>query len=425
MSILSATLACSLAAFAGDPAKAGIEEGGSAPTGGLVLDEPLKQEVYDDLREAVRNGRTWLSFRYRFEYVDQEGFDENAYASTLRTVLGYETGVWRKLSGLIEFEDVHAIGPDDTYNSTTNGATDRPTVVDPEGGELNQALVRYAWTEDVAVQGGRQRLLLSNQRFVGNAGWRQNEQTFDGLTVRAKELGPVELLYGWVTNVNRVSGEDSAVSDLHGNVQLLHATAPVSDLGKLNAYAYLLDLENAATVSTRTFGASFDGKKAIGESIDLLWWFEAADQHDYADNPVAVDASYFHGELGAAYSAVTLKVGNELLEGSGDPGDKFTTPLATLHPFNGWADIFLNTPDTGLNDLYASLGSLVAKTSLELVWHRFTSDMDSLDYGTELDFLATRPIATDGTLGFEYAAYSADELGPDTTKAWVWVGWSF
>jgi hypothetical protein len=99
-----------------------------------VLDEPLKQEVYDDLREAVRNGRTWLSFRYRFEYVDQEDFDENAYASTLRTVLGYETGVWRKLSGLIEFEDVHAIGPDDTYNSTTNGVTDRPTVVDPRVG---------------------------------------------------------------------------------------------------------------------------------------------------------------------------------------------------------------------------------------------------------------------------------------------------
>jgi hypothetical protein len=183
----------------------------------------------------------------------------------------------------------------------------------------------------------------------------------------------------------------------------LHATAPVSDLGKLNAYAYLLDLENAATVSTQTFGASFDGRKALGEGFDLLWWFEAATQQDYADNPVAVDAELLRGELGATYSDVTLKVGDELLEGSGDPGDKFTTPLATLHPLNGWADIFLNTPDTGLNDFYASLGSLVAKTSLELVWHQFTSDVDSLDYGTELDFLATRQIAKDGTLGFEYA----------------------
>jgi hypothetical protein len=412
-------------ARAGDPAGGAIEARAEELAADLQAGDTVKPDEFEDLREAIQNGKTWLSLRYRFESVEQEGFDKDAYASTLRTVLGYETGVWRKLSGLVEFEDVHAIGFDDSYNSTTNGVTDRPVVLDPEGGELNQALVRYACTEDVTVQGGRQRLTLSNHRFVGNVGWRQNEQTFDGVTVRAKNLGSTELLYGWVTNVNRVTGEDSPVSDLHGNVNLLHAVTPVSDLGMVNAYAYLLDLENAPAVSTQTFGASFDGSRALGENVDLLWWLEAANQTDYADNPVEENANYFRAELGAGYSGVTLKVGNELLGGSGDPGDKFSTPLATLHAFNGWADVFLNTPDAGLNDLYASLGGTVADTNLELVWHEFTSDKGSLDYGAELDFLATRKIAADAMVGFKYADYSADEFGPDTTKAWVWLGWSF
>ena len=32
----------------------------------------------------------------------------------------------------------------------------------------------------------------------------------------------------------------------------------------------------------------------------------------------------------------------------------FTTPLATLHKFQGWADKFLTTPANGLEDLYAT-----------------------------------------------------------------------
>ena len=49
---------------------------------------------------------------HRFEEVDQDSFDDKAHASTLRTLLGYETGVWRGFSALVEAEDVSEIGPD-------------------------------------------------------------------------------------------------------------------------------------------------------------------------------------------------------------------------------------------------------------------------------------------------------------------------
>jgi len=53
---------------------------------------------------------------------------------------------------------------------------------------------------------------------------------------------------------------------------------------------------------------------------------------------------------GALLAGLTGLVGYEVLEGNGAIG--FATPLATLHAFNGWADMFLTTPANGLKDLY-------------------------------------------------------------------------
>ncbi|MGL1204265.1 alginate export family protein, partial [Vibrio parahaemolyticus] len=37
---------------------------------------------------------------------------------------------------------------------------------------------------------GRQRITLDDQRWVGNAGWRQNEQRFDAARIETR-LGPI------------------------------------------------------------------------------------------------------------------------------------------------------------------------------------------------------------------------------------------
>ena len=43
------------------------------------------------------------------------------------------------------------------------------------------------------------------------------------------------------------------------------------------------------------------------------------------------------------------------MEGNGVKG--FTTPLATLHKFQGWADKFLATPVNGIEDEYVNLSA--------------------------------------------------------------------
>ena len=51
-------------------------------------------------------------------------------------------------------------------------------VADPMTIGLNRLQVQYK-SKPLTVTLGRQRINLDDQRFVGNAGWRQNEQTFD------------------------------------------------------------------------------------------------------------------------------------------------------------------------------------------------------------------------------------------------------
>jgi Alginate export len=132
----------------------------------------------DSIARLIEGGKVRAEFRYRMEHVDQDPFADEAYASTLRTRLGLDSGIWHGLSASLEFDNVTVLGDDDAYNSTTNGVTDRPVVADPEYTEVNQAYLQYKRDGFTGVI-GRQRIALDNQRFVGSAAWRQNEQTFD------------------------------------------------------------------------------------------------------------------------------------------------------------------------------------------------------------------------------------------------------
>ena len=103
-----------------------------------------------------------------------------------------------------------------------------------------------------------------------------------------------------------------------------------------------------------------------------------ANQSDYGANPVSYSADYFNLELGAAVAGFSLSAGYEEL-GSDGGAAAFQTPLATLHAFNGWADMFLTTPATGLRDYYVKLGKSLKVPALPglnaaVVYHEFDSD---------------------------------------------------
>ncbi len=145
------------------------------------------QSVSEDLTKAVSEGSIKLDLRYRFEKVDDDAFNKDANASTLRSRVTFQTANVKGISVLAEFDNVSYVG-NDNFNSTSNGVLDRPVVADPKGTEVNQAWLKYAWN-DLSGAYGRQRILHGNQRFVGGVAWRQNEQTYDGFRVQMGSPG--------------------------------------------------------------------------------------------------------------------------------------------------------------------------------------------------------------------------------------------
>ena len=141
-------------------------------------------DTHGDIASAITSGDASIDLRYRYEFVDQDSFTEDANASTLRLRLNYKTGMWRGWSGFVEFDQVMEVLVDDFNSGAGTSGPNRsqyPVVADPNGSDLNQLYLQYAPNEDWQTRVGRQRILLDDQRFVGGVGWRQNEQTYDGL----------------------------------------------------------------------------------------------------------------------------------------------------------------------------------------------------------------------------------------------------
>ena len=374
--------------------------------------------------DSVMGGKWWLQLRYRYENVDEDGFSKQARASTLRTVLGYETAPLSGFSALIEFEDVSVIG-NDLYNDTLNGVTDRPVVADPDGTEINQSYLKFE-NDDWLAKLGRQRIVLGNHRFVGDVGWRQNEQTFDAFSVAVDAPGEIEGFYAYVHNVNRVFGDNSPMGDHSMDSHLLNVSREFAPVGKVTGYVYYLDYDTVTTLSSTSVGARLQGSAEVSADSSVTWTAEYAHQVDAADNPDDVSADYIHAVVGGQMDWFSARVGLEILEGAGsaDPANNFKTPLATGHRFNGWADKFLTTPASGLQDLYVAVTAEHGKAGLTVVYHDFQAEQGSSDYGSEFDIVATYSIEH-GMLGVKYANYMSDTFATDTQKLWLWVSFDF
>jgi hypothetical protein len=353
---------------------------------------------------------------------EDDRFDKPAHASTLRTALGYKSLDWKGLSFLVEAENITVIGNDlyrnAGYGSLSNGVTDRPTVADPALTEINQAYLQWQ-NADNKLQLGREEIVLDDARFVGNVAWRQNHQSFDAFTFNNNSLERVDVFYGYVSKVNRITG---AVADMSSH--LLNVGFKLGDVGTLTPYAYLLDYTQVDSYgsSTSTWGAEFAGKYAVSDNTSVLYELEYAQQGDYADNPNSIDASYYFLMAGGAFKPLTVKLGYEVLGGSEADG-QFRTPLATLHKFNGWADRFLNTPTNGLQDLFVQLNGKVGPVAWTVVYHSFSADTGGDKYGDEFDFNLGYTAPWKQSFGFKGAFYNADEFSVDVTKLWLFTGY--
>lgn len=380
----------------------------------------------DDIGDALTKGKTSLDLRYRFESVSQNGKEKNAAASTFRLRLGYTTGNFYGFNLHVDMETIQAIGGEN-YDSTDNSKVEYPIVADAADTELNQLFLAYTGVPNTVFKLGRQRIKIDNDRFIGNVGWRQNEQTYDAFQIINTSVSNLTVTLAYITNVNRVFGEHhSTLSDINMNTGILNFRYEFL-LGGLSAYGYFLDNKDNPASSHRTLGLRFAGSHGFSGSTKAVYTLEHAVQDEYKDGVDLIGASYYLVELGLVWNSLTVKGGYEVLGSDGIIG--FATPLATLHAFNGWADKFLSTPSEGLIDLYFQLDYKLKVRGkpivVRVVYHDFDSDNASISYGNEIDFQLLSTLSKNCSLILKYAGYSADEFASDTTKFWAGFQYRF
>jgi hypothetical protein len=382
----------------------------------------------EDWQNLYLDAKPIFDVRYRFEYVDQDATPKNAKANTIRTRAGIETGRFFGFGVGFDFEWIEAIG-NTKFNNTINGKTQYPVVADPDDEQVNQLFIVSENTiPNTAFKLGRQRIIWDDARFIGNVGFRQNEQTFDAFRGTISAIPDTTLEYLYLDEVHRINGTDSPAGDFGLESHGFRGQYTGFDALTITPFALLLDYDSAsqAGLDSQSFGVLLNGSHALSEDWTLLYSGSVAYQDDYADNPDNFGLWHYRIEPGIAYSGMKLKVGYEVLEGDGT--NAFQTPLATLHKFNGFTDQFLTTPVDGLEDLYLSVNVPVpaegwlSNLTFKAGYHEFWAENGGTHYGSEWDLGVFKKIATDfGTfsLGLQYASYSADNFSTDTDRLWL------
>ncbi|MBX3560921.1 MAG: alginate export family protein [Sphingomonas sp.] len=397
----------------------------------FVLAMPAAAQTGGDDEGADRvRMRPLVEARARYEHVDQGGLDAGALTIRLRAGIEARYGPFSLLA-----EAEGTLAPADDYNAfpfpIANASQRRPqfaTVADPENAELNRLQLQYRFAGG-AVTLGRQRINLDDQRWVGSVGWRQNEQTFDAVRTEAR-LGPVGVDLTYAVNQRTIFGEDAGPQTAFGGdfifAGLSSRVGPIE--GRL--FAYLLDYDEAFNLpnSSQTYGGTLSGAVPLHGDARLSLRASYARQADHGRNPFDYAADYWAFEGGTTLAGFTIAVGWERL--GSDHGRALQTPMATLHRYNGWADLFLTTPAAGLEDAYVSIGRrfdgvrALPGLNFSLAFHQFDSAAGNVEYGTEWDASVGFRLGRVALLA-KYADYDARGLGADTRKLWLQAEWAF
>ncbi len=406
----------------------------------------VTQSVEDALNfyHYGKNGAVKLDLNYRWENVNEDNKldavtglptanqPQTANGNTLRLRAGLLSPVFYGLQGYAEFEGNLAMQED--FFSTRNNNKGYSTIADPEKAELNQLWISYSGIPDTVIKGGRQRIKLDDDRYIGNVGWRQMETTYDSvlLTHTNQQLFGLVINAGYIGNVQTFTATTENI-----NAPFVNVNYKIGDYGNIIGYGYWLDYTeiNEPTTtekSNATYGVRFTNFQKPGDTLPItddfgvVYTAEYAHQQDYGHGKTSYEADRFNLMGGLTAFNVTLQGAMEQLDGNGK-NKTFDTPLGTNHAFQGWADLFLVTPANGIRDVFGTAHVLLNRGNVVLtgVYHDFSDDTGQIHYGDEWDFQALWKLGKHYSVLAKYANYSADKFGTDTQKIWLQGNISF
>jgi hypothetical protein len=391
------------------------------------------------LSEAITDGKLTANFRLRYENVDQDGKPDTANAFTLRSVLGWTTKPYYNFGVTAEAYGVSPLS--DNYNDLDKGVSDPsksnyPVVADPEEYGIYQLFVSYTGIPDSTVKLGRQSAILDNWRFIGDVRFRQNWQVMDGISFNNKSLPNTNI---YLAHYDRVSQITTKLQE--GNIEIGNIKYNITPTTSVSGYGYLIDWDSSALKanSNKTFGVRLDGSEKLNDAWKALYTAEYAKQSDYKDGSSAIDNDYYRIGAGAGYEDWFIRVDQEKLSGN-DKGKAFQTPLGTNHLFQGWADVFLVTPNEGIKDTMLIAGGKFMGATIKSEYHWIDSDRNFAKvgggtgdkYGTEFDLGVYYKYTKQISGSVEYANFKEDDEYKNATarkhdiqKIWLTAIYNF
>ncbi|WP_235276203.1 hypothetical protein [Methylotenera sp. G11] len=424
---------------------------GACPVSFAAEPEPVTPP--SSISEAVISGKAMTSFRLRYEHVDQDGLTE-ASGLTLRSLIGWQTAPFHDVSLAAQLINVTQLqdnfndgvpysGPIYAYSSHPGKAT-YAKIVDPDYTGVNQLYLESSAFSDTRIRLGRQQVNLDNVRFIGDIGFRQVMQVYDGVSVLNKSIANTEIYLAHFESVRQINTKLRTDGAL-GIANFKYRFTPTESI---SAYGYFSSFDNLgfgkswlgndhADQSNRILGLRLDGAHKLSDDWKLLYTAEYARQQDYSGGDSRIDAHYYKLGGGAAFGNFSLRADQELL--SSNHGQyAFQTPFGTNHLFQGWVDRFLVTPKEGIRDTFISAAYKIGDFALLADYHWLDSDRNfntggggsGDQYGKEWNLAASYSYNKNLLTKVEYGKYSEhDQYAAgrikDTDKLWLTLLYTF
>jgi len=266
-------------------------------------------------------------------------------------------------------------------------------------------------------------------------------QTYDA-TLLSVTMGKVNLSTVYATQVNTIFADSATKNNSFDTKTSLTNLSYRTKGLDITGYAYLIGSHSD------TYGAYVKGTVPVSDGIKVNYRAEYAIQTDASletnnDTKPDSDSDYMHLNLGVNMSGILIGA-SYMMQSADDDNDgtqgtagnkAFTTPLGTNHKYGGWADQFLGTPADGLEDISIMAGyKAKGFGTFKVIGHQFTSDENSIAYGTEIDAVYVNKIpGVKGLKGLlKFAQFDADDKingapgkGTDVTKFWVILDYKF
>jgi len=411
--------------------------GGTLLLTGVSSDVKAGDKVFDT---SIGKIKPYLQIRPRYEHVNiDNSTNKDANALTTRIKIGTKLEDIMQIKGLnaqLEAIDVSAL-VDDYSPQKPN----YELVADPDNTRLTQAYISYKINKTTLFF-GRKYVAIDDHRFIGTVDWRQMPQSFGVVGIQDNTIDGLNILLAGIYERKGIIDDlnmDWKADKMPIVIDISYKPIPTL---RMKGFAYLLtDIHN-------TYGVRADGKAEIMPGVSVKYLGEYAVQRDpYEKDNLAqkpdIDTSYYRVAGNIDYKinqTAGILFGGVEYTHFGDKNGKskgFSTPLATLHKFEGWSDVLLKGAaggfDYGMNEIKVSLGyKHQTFGKFTIAYLNFKSDKDQPGLGdkigSEWDFAYSKKINKNLSVLLKGALYNADKgyitggntLGTkDTTKYWV------